>query len=101
MLRHVVMFKLKQDAPADATKSLEAGLSLLAQAIPEIAAYDYGADLGLREGNFDFGLVADFVDAEAFHRYSAHPDHQRFIRDCLAPIVADRVSVQFEIDEMV
>ena len=97
MLRHVVMFKFKADAPADAAASLEQGLSRLAKSIPEIAAYDYGRDLALREGNFDICLVAEFADAEAFDRYVVHSDHQRFIQQQLTPVVAQRVSVQFEV----
>ncbi len=97
MLRHVVMFKLKEDAPPDAAVSLAKGLSRLARSIPEIAAYDYGRDLALREDNFDFCLVAEFADAEAFGRYVAHADHQDFIQQQLAPVLAQRVSVQFEI----
>ena len=97
MLRHVVMFKFKADAPADAAASLDQGLSRLAKSIPEIAAYDYGRDLALREGNFDFCLVAEFADAEAFDRYVVHSDHQRFIQQQLTPVVAQRVSVQFEV----
>jgi hypothetical protein len=96
MLRHIVMFKFKKDAPADAAASIEQGLSQLAQSIPEIAAYDYGRDLALREGNYDFCLVAEFADAEAFGRYVVHSDPQRFIQQLLTPVVAERVCVQFE-----
>ena len=67
MIRHVALFRLKDDAPAGARQSLEEGLFLLAQTISQISAYTYGGDLGLRDGNFDFGVVADFEDAgEAF-----------------------------------
>jgi hypothetical protein len=97
MLRHVVLFKLKADAPDGTLASLAAGLSGLPGAIAEIESYQYGADLALREGNFDFGLVAEFADAEAFSRYVAHPDHQAFIRDRLTPVVAERVSIQYEV----
>jgi hypothetical protein len=97
MLRHVVMFKLKDGAPADALTSLEAGLQVLPQSISEISSYRYGSDLGLREGNFDFCLVAEFEDAGAFARYVVHPDHQAFIKDRLTPVVSERVSVQYAI----
>jgi hypothetical protein len=97
MIRHVALFRLTEDAPADTARSLEEGLFLLAQTIPQIERYDYGADLGLREGNFDFGVVADFADDEAFRTYVNHPDHQAFLQERLSPVLAERVSVQFEI----
>ena len=97
MLRHVVMIKLKQDAPADAAEGLREGLSRLPGKIPEIQAYAFGPDLGLREGNFDFCLVADFLDAEAFARYVVHPDHQRFVSERLTPVAETRIAVQFDL----
>ncbi len=97
MIRHIAMFTLKPDAPDTAVQSLEEGLSLLAQTINEIAAYTYGSDLGLRDGNYDFAVVADFQNDEDFKIYADHPDHQAFIQDRVAPILEKRVSVQFEI----
>ena len=96
MLRHVVMFRFKDDASSNARQSVEDGLARLPGVIEEIEAYRFGADLGLREGNFDYCLVAEFADAEAFARYVDHSEHQRFIAERLAPVVAERVSVQYE-----
>ena len=97
MIRHIAMLTLKPDAPDTAVQSLEEGLSLLGQTITEIAAYTYGSELGLRDGNYDFAVVADFENDEDFKIYADHPDHQAFIQDRVAPILEKRVSVQFEI----
>ena len=97
MIRHIAMLTLKPDAPDTAVQSLEEGLSLLGQTITEIAAYTYGSDLGLRDGNYDFAVVADFENDEDFKIYADHPAHQAFIHDRVAPILKKRVSVQFEI----
>ena len=97
MLRHVVLFRLTKEAPKGTFDSLSAGLSHLAQTIPDIASYSYGRDLGLREGNFDLAVVADFADAGAFKRYVDHPDHQAFVSDQLGPVLAERIALQFEI----
>ena len=99
MLRHVVLFKLDPNAPADSMASIEEGLLGLSQSIAEIRSYRYGADLGLRDGNLDFGLVADFEDSAAFDRYVVHPEHQAFIKDRLTPIVVERVSVQYTVED--
>ncbi len=95
MLRHVVMFRLAPDAPPETPRRLEEGLAELARSIPEIERYEYGADRGLREGNFDFCLVADFADADAFRRYVDHPDHRRFVAERLTPVAAERIAVQY------
>ena len=75
---------------------IEEGLFLIAQTIEEISAYTYGPDLGLRDGNYDFAVVADFENEADFRTYVDHPDHQAFIRERLTPVVAERVSIQFE-----
>ena len=97
MVRHVAMFTFKEEAPSDAAAQLEEGLFLLAQTIEEIEAYTYGADLDLREGNYDFAVVADFENAADFKAYAGHPDHQAFIKDRLTPLLAERVSIQFDL----
>ena len=97
MIRHIAMFTFKKEARDDAAKTVEEGLFLIAQTIKEIEAYTYGADVGLREGNYDFAVVADFKTEEDFKTYAAHPDHQAFIRDRLVPVLAERVSIQFEL----
>lgn len=96
MIRHVALFTLREDAPADTSEQLCDALARLPDAIQEIRAYSFGPDLGLREGNHDFGVVADFDDAEAFARYVAHPAHQAFLTEHLQPVLAGRVSIQFE-----
>jgi hypothetical protein len=97
MIRHIALFRLKEDSPVGTRQSLEEGLFVLAQTISQISAYAYGGDLGLRDGNFDFGVVADFEDAKAFETYVNHPDHQAFLRERLMPVLDDRASLQFEI----
>jgi hypothetical protein len=96
MLRHVVLFRLIKDAPEGTVRSLQDGLSHLARSIPDISSYSHGLDLGLREGNFDLAVVADFIDEPAFKRYVDHPDHQAFVADKLQPVLAERVALQFD-----
>jgi hypothetical protein len=47
-------------------------------------------------GNFDFAVVADFENAESYRAYRDHPAHRAVIAECIAPIRADRASVQYE-----
>jgi hypothetical protein len=97
MLRHVVLFRLKDDIEEGTTAMLLEGLSRLPGLIPDISSYSFGVDLGLAEGNYDLGIVAEFADAEALGRYAAHPAHQEFVVEKLKPVIAQRVALQFEI----
>lgn len=97
MLRHVVLVRLKEDVEEGTTEMLLEALSRLPGLIPDIAAYSFGADLGLAEGNYDLGIVAEFVDADALGRYAVHPAHQEFVAEKLKPVIAQRVALQFEV----
>lgn len=98
MLRHVALFRWKPEATAEDVSKLEAALHSLPDKIPCIQSYRYGRDLGIQEGNADFGLVADFVDEEDLRTYASHPDHQAVIRELVRPIMETRVAIQYVID---
>jgi len=98
VIRHVVMFRWKDDAPADAAANLGARLAELPGLIPQIRAYRFGPDEGLADGNFDFAVVADFDDADGWRAYAADEHHLRVIADCVVPFIATRTAVQFECD---
>lgn len=97
MIRHIAMFTLQDDAPAGTVERLEESLFVLAQKIEEISAYTYGADLGLRDGTWDFAVVADFATPDDFRAYAEHPDHVAFVKERLTPVLKERASLQFEI----
>jgi hypothetical protein len=63
MIRNIVLVKLKAGLdPAVAAKAQQAFLDLNC---PGTLSYVIGDDLGLREGNWSFAIVADFTDADA------------------------------------
>ncbi len=82
--------------PAAVEAVLE-GLAGLPGAIPELRSYVFGSDAGLNEGNFDLGIVADFDSAEGYLVYRDHPAHLAVIAERIAPILAARSAVQYDI----
>ena len=96
MVRHVVLFRFKPETTESEKQSLREGLSELKTAVPEIQRYEFGHDLGLADGNFDFAVVAEFADSGAFESYAAHPRHVRLISELVRPILAERVALQYE-----
>lgn len=99
MFRHVVMFRWSPDATDEAKAAVTAGLAELPGAIDAIRAYRFGPDHGLAETNFDYVVVADFDDEAAYLAYRDDETHQQLIRERIAPIVAERVAVQYVIDD--
>ena len=95
MLHNVVTFDLKPDAPADQVEQIAAALHALAATLPELRSIAVGSDLGLREGNASFAVVATFDDVDGFRAYADHPEHLRVIKELIGPHINGRHPVQF------
>jgi hypothetical protein len=96
VVRHVVLFRFKPDTAGADKQALRDGLSEMPNAIPEIQRYEFGDDLELADGNFDFAVVAEFNSATDFKTYAAHPRHQQLITELVRPILSERVALQYE-----
>ena len=66
MIRHVVMFKFRDDADEAQRQAVHDAIATMPEATGVTEAYTFGPDLGLAEGNFDFAVVGDFADQEAY-----------------------------------
>lgn len=97
MFRHCVMFKFKAETSAAQRQDIVAQIAGLAQ-LPMVRNYQFGADAGLAEGNFDFALVADFDDLEAYKAYAVDPIHVAVLTDYLRPNISARSAVQYQLD---
>ncbi len=97
MIRHAVLFTWDDEMTDELEQQLAAELTALAAKLPEVRSYHAGPDVGLIEGNFDFAVVGDFDDADAYLAYRNHPEHQEIISRLSAPHIKSRASVQYEI----
>lgn len=95
MIRHCVTFRFRPGTSQEAVDALRGALGALPDAIPEIRGYWFGSDLGRRETNADFAVVADFDDEDGFATYANHPAHLRVIQEVANPIIVERNAVQF------
>ncbi len=96
MFRHIVLFTLGPDAPADAASTIAATLRGLPAQIPEIRSYVVGLDAGHAAGNADVSVIAGFDDAAGWMTYRDHPDHRKVLDEQITPVLASRVAIQFE-----
>jgi hypothetical protein len=94
--RHVVLFRWREGTTEEQKRTLEERLRELPGLIPELKSYSLGADAGLNPGNFEFAIVADFANRDAYAIYRDHPEHRRVIDQCVTPIAAERAAVQYE-----
>ncbi|MCG7596455.1 Dabb family protein [Mycobacterium sp. PSTR-4-N] len=94
MIRNVVLAKLKDGYDAAELAQIQQGLRDLN--CPGTVAYSVGSDAGLREGNWDFVIVADFADVESYRGYDADAEHNA-LRARLAPMVEQIARAQMEL----
>ncbi len=96
MVRHVVCFRWNEGTTPEQVDEVVAALRELPGLIPEIRWFKFGPDMGVDAGNWDFAVVAEFDSIDDQTIYRDHPEHQRVITELIAPIRADRASVQYD-----
>jgi len=94
VIRNVVLAKLTSGYDAAEVASIQEGLRNLDT--PGTVQYTVGPDAGLRDGNWDFVIVADFDDVAAYRTYDEDAAHNE-LRARLAPFVDQIARAQFEI----
>ena len=97
MIRHIVLFTWKPEIPTGHVEATSRALAGLPALIPQIRDYQFGPNLGINPGTFDFSVTAVFDSVDDYLVYRDHPDHKAFIAEYTAPYVDGRASIQFEL----
>ena len=96
MLKHIVVFEFKADAPSDAAERALEALRALPASIPEIVSLEAGANVVESERNYDLGLIVEFENRAALDTYIAHPDHVAAVEKAVKPVLERLAVVDFE-----
>ena len=94
--RHVVMFKWAEGTTTGQQDEVAAKLGELPGTIPEIGAWSMGVNAGVSPEGYDFVVVADFADRDAYLVYRDHPAHRGVVDAFITPIAARRAFIQYE-----
>lgn len=99
MVRHVVMWKLKNEAEGNGkVKNMEVvteTLLSLKPLISQINSLEVGKNFNLSEAAFDLVLITTHDDKKALSDYINHPAHQE-AAGFIGKVVAERKVVDFE-----
>lgn len=89
-LRHVVMFKFKEDADPAGIKKVEDAFAALPSKISEISYFEWGTNNSPENLNkgFTHCFFISFDTDDAREKYLPHPDHKAFV-DLLGPVLDD------------
>ena len=92
MVKHVVMWRLKDQADGPAIREKLEGMI---GKVPSLAALETGENFASGEAAFDLVLITEHADRTALETYGNDPDHVK-VKEFIAPRVAERVVVDFE-----
>ena len=96
MIRHIVMFRLKEEISKDILPEVKARALSLRDKIPFIRGMEVHAGAaGAPESNYDIALICDFDSIEALDTYRDHPAHVA-CRGYITPLRELRAGIDFE-----
>ena len=99
MIKHIVMWRLKEENPAEKmelARTLKSKLENLKNLIPEIVQIEAGINIIPSEAAFDVVLFSLFVTEKELGDYQNHPEHIK-VGDFLKEIVSERTVVDYEV----
>lgn len=101
MLRHIVMWKFKDQAEGatkdeNMRKAAEM-LQALQGMIPQILSMNIGRDVTGKEGSYDMALEIDFAGQAELAYYTEHPEHKK-VSAFISSVRSARVSCDFFVD---
>ena len=100
MLKHIVMWKLKEEAEGRSKKDnaaeMKKRLEALKGSIQEIVELEVGLQFEPAEAAYDVVLYSVFKDKSGLGSYQKHPEHQKIV-EFVKRIVLDRKVVDYEV----
>ena len=96
MIRHVVLFKLRPDAPADEKEAWLELARTLPKEVDVLRAFAIGEDVKHGPRSYDVALVSDFDSSEDAQVYAVHPAHVP-VAQMGAALCSDIATVDFEL----
>lgn len=100
MIRHIVMWKLKEHAEgasrAENILKVRALLESVKDCVPGIVHFEVGVSAPGLESNFDVVLNSTFDDEASLHAYQEHPTHVA-IKPFMGAVREERACVDFTV----
>ena len=94
MIKHIVMWKFKENEEENMKKFLE-GLNSLKTIIPEIKYMETGININ-PNNEYDAILISEFETMEDLETYKNHPEHVKVSELCKS-IRIDRQAIDYQI----
>ena len=96
MIKHIVMWKFK-DETAEADKlEMKRQLEALKGVVPSLIDIEIGLDVVGSDASKDMVLYSEFASLEDLKAYATHPEHLKVV-EFVKPLVCERAVVAYEL----
>lgn len=96
VMRHVVMFKFKEDTTAEKVREIEQAFAALPEKIDTIIDFEFGTDVSIegKSKGFTHCFLVTFRDEAGRAVYLPHPAHEAFVK-LVVPHIEDVLVVDY------
>lgn len=98
MIKHIVMWKLKDEAlgnnKLENAKLIKDSLEALTDICDGVVTLEVGIDTLKTEQSYDVVLVSVFEDEKAYQEYAVHPEHQKVVT-FIKEVAKARIAVDY------
>jgi coproporphyrinogen III oxidase-like Fe-S oxidoreductase len=96
MIKHIVLFKFKEENKTEFMKQAKQELESLVDKIEELKAMEVGISYLEDDSMPDLSLTSTFENKEGLKVYATHPEHLKVV-DLIKPMAIGRWVVDYEI----
>lgn len=94
MIKHIVLFKLKDASPESVGRTVEVLRSLEGK-VEQLRSLEVGTDVIRSPRSYDIALIATFDSLTDLEGYQVHPEHRKVIEH-MNEVRESQVAVDFE-----
>ena len=95
MIKHIVMWKVKEENKQENIKKMIAQLENLKDKIQEIISIEAGMNFNSGDAAFDIVLYSEFENEETLAKYQSHPAHQE-VATFIKSVTENRAVVDYK-----
>lgn len=96
MIRHMLVFRFKDDVPAETVESILAELDTFPQKYPAMRNWASGRNISTRDTSMTHGFTVEFETEQDLLDYLGSESHERFVRERWRPVIERQAIVTFE-----
>jgi hypothetical protein len=100
VVRHIIFFKFKEEAPAAQVEAAVEALRSIKNEVPQIRAFSMGPahNQGPRPPRYNWAMVMDFDSFEDLDAYNKSAAHDRVVREHLVPLVEHITGIDYDLE---